>query len=174
VSSPPPVDLERRYALAEARLQPGREKAVRRGPVLAIAVGLLVTWGSAAVAVVDLRRLETPVGTAGAWTGAALFGSCASYRDLSLPSPEAPPDTRTTDQQCRDLLARTEPNRSAPAGVSFEVVLVSVPGGGGVATVTVRLTRAGAARTVPLELVRRDGRWRVVRTAAACAEIGCA
>jgi hypothetical protein len=160
------AEVERRYAEAEQRTA-GRSRATaRRGPVSLIAVCLGVALAVGVVAAVDLRRLQTPTGTALAWTGAAVFGDCTMYRELSVPTVE------DADTQCRELRRTTAPARERAAEVEIEVVGVERDGDDAVATV--RLERP-LQRTVELSLpLRRSGDgWAVVRTDEVCAAVGC-
>ena len=162
--------LVRRYAEAEAT-RGGRSAATaRRGPISLIAVCLGVALVVGVVAAVDLRRLQSPSGAALAWTGAAVFGNCAAYRDLSLATP---PDVRTAEEQCAVLQERTEQAREQADDVQIEVVRVQQDGG--TATATVRVTRpAERAAEVPLSLRRVDDGWVVLLTDEVCAAVGCA
>jgi len=56
---------------------------------------LALTLAVGTIAAIDLRRLQTPRGTALAWTGAAVFGDCTAYLALSVPDPAAPQEVRS-------------------------------------------------------------------------------
>ena len=132
---------------------------------LSLAVGV--------VAAVDLRRLQTPRGTALAWTGAAVFGDCTAYDRLSLPDPDALRDERRTDTEvCRDLRRQTEDARENAARTGIDVLRVERDGDR--AEVDVRVRRPDETDTVTLPLVRRGDGWAVVRTAPVCLAVGCA
>lgn len=162
--------LEGRYAAAEARKGDRTRATARRGPISLIAVCLGVALAVGIVAAVDLRRLQSPTGTALAWTGAAVFGNCTAYRDLSLTTPA---DARDPDEQCQALLRLTEPFRERAGDVEIEVVDVEQDGDRAVATV--RLARPDRRTTdVPLPLRRVDDGWVVLLTDDVCDAVGCA
>ena len=165
-------ELNRRYAIAEQSLDRDRAKRARRTPVLLIALTALLIAGVGLVASADLRRLQTPRGTALAWTEAAVFGDCRGYDRLSLRDTAGAGDLRTGDQRCNALRQRSQDARLHSGSIRIDAV--SVTRVGATATVEVRLTRAGAASTAALSLVRRGGGWAVVRNAVACSQIGCA
>lgn len=142
-------------------------KTVRRGPVSLIAVGLGVALVVGVVAAIDLRRLQTPGGTALAWAGAALFGNCTSYRDLSADGEDGRPD----DERCLELRRLTEENRERAGDVDVE--LLDVQERGDSATAQVRVTLPAGTRDVALELRRGDGDWAVVLTDEVCAVLPC-
>jgi hypothetical protein len=58
-------------------------------------------------AAIDLRRLDTPLGTALGWAGAAVYGDCDAYAALSLAGPGRPAEARSDADVCRDLRAGT-------------------------------------------------------------------
>lgn len=162
--------LERRYAEAEATRSGRSAATARRGPISLIAVCLGVALAVGAVAAVDLRRLQSPTGAALAWSGAAVFGNCTAYRELSLITPA---DVRTAEAQCQALQERTEAAREQADDVQIEVVEVEQDGDA--ATATVRVTRPEEpVAEVPLTLRRVDDGWVVLLTDEACEEIGCA
>ena len=174
----PPLDdreserLRRLYARAETKHEGNRARGARRGPVLLIAVLLGLCLAVAVTAVVDFRRLATPRGTALAWTNAAVFGDCPTYRRLSVPDPATAPDRRTPDALCRDLRRQTDAARSNAPAIGIDVRGVEQDGDR--ATVVVELRRPSGDAQVRLRL-RRDGDdWVVVRTAATCLAVGCA
>ena len=146
------------------------QKARRQRIVLLVLVNLLVL-GSGLVTAVDLRRLRTPGGTALRWVEAAVFGVCGDYLEFSVPASDAP-DPRSDADLCRDLRASTDEARTQAATIGLRLGVVSERGSTANATVT--LTRAGRDAQLQIHLVRRDGRWRVLRDAATCASVGCA
>lgn len=163
--------IDRLYAGAETKLVADKARTVRRGPVLFVSVCLALALSVGVVAVIDLRRLQTPVGATLAWTGAAVFGDCTVYRERSVPGPRAI-DPRTPEQRCRDLRRRTEADRAQSQLVGIEVT--EARSDGERARTVVRVTRRSGTVMVPVELRREDGAWVVVRTAEVCDAIGCA
>ena len=162
--------LERRYAEAEAT-RGGRSAATaRRGPISLIAVCLGVSLAVGVVAAVDLRRLQSPPGAALAWTGAAVFGNCTAYRELSL---RTPADVRDPEEQCADLQRLTAPAREEADDIGVEVVEVEQDGDEAVATVRVARPEEPVIE-VPLPLRKVDDRWLVLLTDEVCDQIGCA
>ena len=120
------------------------------------------------VAAIDLRRLQTPRGTALAWTGAAVFGDCTAYDRLSI----APASERRSDAAvCRALRARTEDARTAAAGIGIE--LQSVEQRGREATAVVVIRRDEQETPVELPLRRKGDGWGVVLTTEVCRKVGC-
>jgi hypothetical protein len=162
-------ELERRYAAAEQPLETQRARSVRRGPVTLIGVLLVVALAVAAVAVVDLRRLRTPGGAALAWAGAAVYGDCTAFRELST---RVRDDGRSSEERCAALRRATEDNRANPTQV--QIALVSVQERGDAATATVRITRRDVTQTVPLQLRPQDDGWAVVLSDDVCALVPCA
>jgi hypothetical protein len=158
---------EQAYARLEHKNVARTAATVRRGPVSLVAVCLLVALSVGVVAAVDLRRLQTPRGTAMAWTGAAVFGDCTAYRELSRG-----PRDGDADERCLSLREQTEDARARAGDVEIELVRVEQDGDRADAVVRVRLPER-TSREVPLEL-RRDGdRWRVELTRPACAVLAC-
>jgi hypothetical protein len=164
--------VERLYAQAEHKLEGAKARQVARGPVTLIGVALGLCLAVGTVAAIDLRRLQTPLGTALGWTGAAVFGDCNAYLRLSVPDPQAVvTDRRSDDQLCAELRARTEPARVDAARIA---ITASDPvEQGREAQVPVVVTRPSSERTVTLRLVRKGDGWVVVRTAPTCLAIGC-
>lgn len=158
-------DLDRRYAQAEQRTEVRRVATVRRGPVSLVAVCLGVALVVGVTAAVDLRRLQTPEGTALAWAGAAVFGDCTAYRQLSVPAFEG-------DDRCRALRQRTEAAREDPDDVEVDVVSVRQSGDRASAVVRVVLPER-SERRVRLELERDGERWRVRREGPVCEVLAC-
>lgn len=163
-----------RYAELEQRLETDKAKRVRRTPsvLIGLTAGLVLASGS--VAAYDLERLQTPRGTALAWTEAATFGECRGYERLSVPDPAAPAgqDPRSAGQRCADLQAGAKEAQRNALDVVIEPGRVEQRGDR--ATVVVRVGRRDLERDVQLTLVRKDGGWAVVRDAAACAGVRCA
>jgi hypothetical protein len=125
--------------------------------VLVLAVGL--------ISMVDLRRLQTPEGTALRWVQASVVGSCDDYLDYSVASPDRP-DPRTEDEICRDLRVRAKKD----SGQTYDLRLKAV----NATKVQISLTRGDRTADVEVDLVRRDGAWRVLRNALTCDSVGCA
>ena len=146
------------------------QKARRQRVLLLVLVNVLVL-GSALVTAVDLRRLRTPGGTALRWVEAAVFGVCSDYLDFSVADSDAP-DARSRKDVCDDLTASTKEARTQSHTIGLRLGPVSERGA--TATAQVTLTRAGRDAQLQIHLVRRDGRWRVLRDAATCASVGCA
>lgn len=168
-----PAELERRYRRAEERLEPQRRRSTARGPVGLLAVLVVLVLAVAVVVAVDLRRLQTPRGTALAWTGAAVLGICDTYRRLSVaPADGLRPDTRTDAERCRDLREQTARNREQQSQIG--IFAGAVTRSGREATVVVEVRRPEGTEQVSLPLVRRGAGWAVVRTPAVCLAIGCA
>lgn len=137
---------------------------------LLVVVNLLIL-GSGIVTSVDLRRLRTPGGTALRWVEAAVFGVCDDYLGYSVPAGDVP-DPRSDADVCRDLRAGTSEARTHVASIGLR--LDGVQQHGLTATADVTLTRSGRPQHLQVHLVRRDGRWRVLRDASTCASVGCA
>ena len=129
--------------------------------LLSLAVGV--------VAAVDLRRLQTPRGTALAWTGAAVFGDCEAYRRLSI---NEAADSRSDERVCEDLREETGDARENAAQIGIDVVAVEQRGRE--ATVEVQVRRPGRSATVELPLRRKGDGWAVLLTNEVCSAIGCA
>ena len=167
-------ERDRRYALAERSLEAAAARRVRRTPAVLLALLALLVLGVGLVASADLLRLQTPRGTALAWTEAAVFGDCRGYDQLSVRPPGEPAttDRRTGAQRCTALRERSLEARLHSGSIRLDAV--SVTRSAAAATVEVRLTRAGAASTTALSLVRRGDGWAVVRDEVTCRQIGCA
>jgi hypothetical protein len=153
-------------------LAAGRHQArARRQPLILIAVINVLVIGIALTAMVDLRRLQTPGGTALRWVQAAVFGNCSDYLDFSV-ADRSPTDTRSKEALCRDLRASTATARGESLKIGIaRGRLLRGPGG---ARVEIVLTRKGIKTPVTLRMVRRDGHWRVLRDALTCGSVGCA
>ena len=128
--------------------------------VISLAVGT--------VAAIDLRRLQTPRGTALAWTGAAVFGDCTAYDRLSIP-PES--EDRSDAAICRELTADTAEARAAAATIGID--LESVEQRGREATARMQIRRGDDTTTVELALRRKGDGWGVVLTDEVCRKVGC-
>lgn len=166
-------ELEAAYARAEGKLDAYYAARRRRGPVVLLATVLVLTLAVGVIAAVDLRRLQTPRGTALAWTGAAVFGDCTAYDRLSVRDPDAlRPERRTDSEVCRDLRRQTADARENAARIGLDVT--SVARRGREATVGVEVRRPDGTDRVDLPLVRRGDGWAVVRTPEVCLAVGCA
>ena len=165
------AELERRYAQAERKLDAYYDKRRRRGPPILLGTLLALTLAVGVVAAVDLRRLQTPRGTALAWTGATVFGDCTAYLDLSVPDVGVT-EPRSDEQLCASLRQRSAASRAAAAQIGIDLVEVRQEGDRATAVLSVR--RPGRDDQVTL-LLRREGRgWAVLRTPAVCLALGCA
>ena len=157
--------------LEEEAAEKRRAKAKRQPLILLATINALVL-ATGLTASVDLRRLQTPGGTALKWTQAAVFGDCHDYLAYSVADRTALPDERTEDQLCRDLRASTKQARadSITIGLTLGRVLEQPYG----AEVELTITRAKTPTRVAMKLVKLGGRWRVVRDTATCSSVGCA
>jgi hypothetical protein len=160
--------VEERWAAAELTLEGGRRKRVRRTPGVVVGITGLLVLAVGVTAAVDLRRLQTPHGAALAWTEAAVFGNCRAYLALSEPVAN---ETRTDDEVCDALAARTEDARDDPK--RFDVTAGAVREHGRGATVAVTIRRPDGTTNTELHLARRDDDWLVLLDDAAC-QVGCA
>jgi len=159
-----------RYAALERSLEPQRKRSIARGPIGLIAVLLLLSLAVGVVAAVDLRRLQTPRGTALAWTSAVVFGDCTAYERLSLP-PDGAGEVRSDQEVCADLRRQTQEARDASAAYGVELLAVDEQGDS--ATARVRVTRPDDVVELPLELRRSGDGWAVVRSYDVCLQLGC-
>lgn len=162
--------VELRYRELEAAEEIKRLRKQRRQPLLLLALINALVLGTGATAAVDLRRLNTPGGAALAWTQAAVFGDCDDYQAYSVAVDPAA-DRRTSQELCRDLRATTEQARSQ--SLTIGITRDRAVQKGNAATVELTVTRRSVPTSVLLSLERKDGQWRVLRTAEAC-RIGCA
>lgn len=156
--------VERRYAELERSLEPQRARSIARGPIGLIGVCVALSLAVGTVAAVDLRRLQTPRGTALAWTGAAVFGDCTAYERLSF----GDFDQRT----CRDLLNSTEQARQDSS--QYGVDVLSVEQRGREATVEVQVRTPDGTERIELPLRRKGDGWGVELTDEVCNAVGCA
>jgi len=165
------VTLEDRYGEAEAAAEAKRRVKARRQPLILIALLNVLILGTGVTAMVDLRRLQTPQGTALRWAQAAVFGNCDDYLKYSVEDLTRT-DERTPEQLCRDLRASTEPARSDALRIGLRLGRVLRQPYG--AEVEIVLTRMKEPVQLDLRLVKVSGHWRVVRDRFTCASIGCA
>jgi hypothetical protein len=166
--------IDRLYAQAEEKLEVVKAKRVQRGPISLIVVCLGVSLLVGIVAAVDLRRLQSPRGTALAWTGAAVFGDCTAYLRLSVADPVATvQDRRSEVELCRDLRAQTEQAREDSPSIGI-LAGDDVSVQGDRAEIEIEVSRPARTRSVVLQLRRAGDGWVVVRTAATCLAVGCA
>ena len=156
--------VEQRYAELERSLEPQKARRVARGPIGLIGVCVVLSLAVGTVAAIDLRRLQTPRGTALGWTSAAVFGDCTAYQRLSF----GDFDERT----CRDLLASTEEARQGSSQYGIDVL--SVEQRGREATVGVEVRTPDSTRRVDLPLRRKGDGWAVELTDEVCEAVGCA
>jgi hypothetical protein len=157
-----------RYAELERSLEPQKAQSIARGPIGLLAVLIVLSLAVGTVAAVDLRRLQTPGGTALTWTAAAVFGDCTAYERLSLLER---PESRDQREVCRDLREGTEEARRA--GGNIEIEVRSVEQRGREATVDVQVRRPDGEQTVELPLRRKGDGWGVVLTDEVCQALGC-
>jgi hypothetical protein len=163
-------ELERRYGRAEEKNVARKQATVRRGPVSLVAVCLGVALLVGITAAVDLRRLQTPGGTAMAWTAAAVFGDCTAYGQLSV-RPDG--DERDADERCQSLRAASQQARDRPDDVELELLSTAEDGDRASAVVRVRRPGLDGEAEVPLSMRARRGGWQVELTDAACAALPC-
>lgn len=155
--------VEKRYAELERSLEPQKARSIARGPIGLIGVCVVLALAVGTVAAIDLRRLQTPRGTALAWTGAAVFGDCVAYERLSF----GDVDERT----CRDLLASTESARRDSSQYGIDVL--SVERRGRQATVELEVRTPEGVERVALPLRRKGDGWAVELTDEVCDAVGC-
>lgn len=160
---------ERRYRELEDAAALKRAAKLRRQPMILIALVNTLCAAVALTAVADLRRLGTPAGTALAWTQAAVFGDCTDYLKLSVAGDQ--PDPRSRDQLCADLRSATAHARSEVQQTGLR--LGAVTQSGATAQVALTISRKGSLAAVTVQLVRRDGQWRVLRDSRTCGSVGC-
>lgn len=167
----PEQRLEERYVEAEKAAEVKRRARARRQPLTLIALVNVLIVGIAFTAAVDLRRLDTPGGTALRWAQAAVFGDCSDYLAFSVPDASVQ-DTRSDSQLCQDLRAATAPARNETLRIGL--ALGRVLGTNDRAEVELVLTRKGVVTHVSMRVARSGGHWRVVRDGLTCGSIGCA
>ena len=146
-----------------------RKMSRQRVLLLMVLNGLVLVIG--VVASVDLRRLQTPEGTALRWVQAAVFGDCGDYLEFSVADPRVH-DPRSPKELCHDLDGATEQARIDQLRIGLHSGPVTQAGDE--ATALIILTRDGKEVRMTIHLVRRSGSWRVLRDAATCASAGCA
>lgn len=151
-----------------------REAKIRRTVPLTQLVLIVLLLAFGITYVIDQRRLNSPGGTALSWAQAATFGVCNRYLDLSVPPPGVD-EPRSDRQVCSELRARTQRNREEQTLIIVRLVASSSRGE---ATVTLeRRQQIGdpvETARAEINLVKRDGRWRVVLDGDACNPLGCA
>lgn len=157
--------------LASEAPDPALLRRARRQRLLLLVVINSLVLAIGLVAAVDLRRLRTPGGTALRWVQSAVFGDCADYLSFSVPAGDVS-DNRSPDELCQDLRQATAQARADQLRIGLHLGTVRHDTRTAVASIT--LTRDGTPTTLQVHLVRRDGRWRVLRDAATCASVGCA
>ena len=162
--------LAEQFRQAERSLEPQRLRSIARGPVGLIAVLIVLSLAVGVVAAVDLRRLQTPRGTALAWIGAAVFGDCTAYQRLSVP-PAGAGVVRPEQEVCLDLRRGTQEARERSSEIGIEVLAVDE--GVDDARVELRLTRADVVDELELQLRPGGDGWLVVRTYELCLQVGC-
>ncbi len=162
--------LEARWSDAEAVAEHRRRAKARRQPLILLALLNVLVLGIGLTASVDLRRLNTPGGTALRWVQAAVFGNCEDYLTYSVPDASVP-NARSRMQLCRDLRAATAAARADSSTIGLR--LGRVVRSGDRASVELTLLRSGRPTAVSLRTARSDGQWRVVRDSLACSSVGC-
>lgn len=163
--------LEQRYGEQEAAADARRRARSGRQVLILLALVDALVLGTGLTAMVDLRRLQTPGGTALRWTQAAVFGDCDDYLSYSV-GDRSGGDSRTSGELCRDLRASTAQARAD--SIRIGLALGPVVQQARAAQVEVVLTRDRKPVHVPMRLVQVGGRWKVVRDGPTCAAVGCA
>jgi hypothetical protein len=158
-------ELDRRFAEMERSLEPQRQRSIARGPIGLIAVLLLLSLAVGVVAAIDIRRLQTPRGTALAWTGAAVFGDCTAYDRLSIGAADG-----SASKRCAVLRQRTQQARDTAAQIGIDVL--SVQQRGRAASVEVEVRRPSGRRSAVLPLRRKGDGWAVVLDDRVCRLVG--
>ena len=159
---------EEAFARLEQRAEVPASTRVWRGQVGLVIVMILVSLLVGTTAAIDLRRLQTPVGTSQRWAEATVFGDCDAYARLSVPAPGVQ-ETRSEAEVCRDLRVRVAANDVTRAVVRTGLVEVQ----GRTAVVRVELARGEDRSQMLLPLRRKGDGWAVVRDEQAC-RLGCA
>jgi hypothetical protein len=159
----------------EEQLEADRLRKMRRQPLILLGVLNALVLAVGTTAALDLRRLQTPRGTALAWVEAAVFGDCSVYRELSVPD-RGTVERRTGTEVCKDLKAATGTARAHAGRIALLPGTALERGGTATSAVGVRRPEGDRTVTVQVEVQLRkvDGRWRVVRDAATCQALGCA
>ena len=160
-----------RYAALEAEAAEKRRAKARRQPLLLIGLTNALVLAVGATAAIDLRRLQTPEGTALAWTQAATFGVCDDYLGLSVADPSLP-DRRSRDDLCDDLRTGTAEDRELSSEIGLRLGTVTETGNR--AEVSLVLTRDDVDKALLVRLVRGEDGWRVIRDSVTCGSVGCA
>ncbi len=149
-----------RVTREEEQLEADRRRKMRRQPLILLGVLNALVLAVGTTAALDLRRLQTPSGTALAWVEAAVFGDCSVYRQLSVPD-RGTVERRTGMAVCKDLKAATGTARAQAGQIAL------LPGAaverGATATSAVRVRRPGADRTVQVPFA--EGRRPLARRA---------
>ncbi|MGZ6825950.1 MAG: hypothetical protein ACXVGH_04095 [Mycobacteriales bacterium] len=164
------TSAEQRWREAELAAEAKQRAKARRQPLILIALIDALVLGIGLTATVDLRRLQTPGGTALRWTQAAVFGDCPDYLEFSVPD-RSVPDARTTDELCQDLRSATQQARTDQLKIGLR--LAGVHTAGERALVGVVIVRKEVPTRVSMHLVRTGGHWRVVRDSYTCGSVGC-
>ena len=150
---------------------PALSRRLRRQRLLLLVVVNALILAIGLVAMIDLRRLATPGGTALRWVQAAVFGDCADYLEFSVAGPDDA-DPRSPQELCKDLRTATEAARRDQLKIGLH--LGPVQQGATEAQVRIGLTRDGKETPLDVHLVRRDHHWRVIRDQSTCSSVGCA
>ena len=144
-------------------------RQLRRSGSLVVALLVVLVVAVGATATVDLRRLQSPEGTAGAFVEAARDGDCDRVvRLLVLRGPSGGPGGTVTRGDCQRLQALYAGADVAAATRRGQ------PAGGATAYVDVVLHRGSDSARQLLALLRRGGRWQVLDPTAYCAPGACA
>lgn len=162
--------LARQFAHAERNLESQRLRTIARGPVGLIGVLVVLCLAVGVVAAIDLRNLQTPRGTALAWTSAVVFGDCTAYERLSVP-PDGAGDVRSDEEVCADLRRSTQEARDGSSAIGVEVLAVDERAED--ARVDVRVTRPEGEEELELQLRPGGDGWVVVRSYEVCLQVGC-
>jgi len=157
--------VSERQRAGELRNAQRDQRRVRNTPYITLGLLIGLTLAVSVTAAIDLRRLDSPAGAALSWTEAAVFGDCDRYLLLSVPEQGAQ-DARPREEVCTAL--RATGTATLARTPSTQVRLVSAQPG----SAELVVQRPEGEVPVRLDLVR-DGRWKVVRNAAACGPVGC-
>ena len=139
---------------------------MRRQPLLLIGLVGVLVLGTGIVSSIDLRRLRTPQGVALRWTQAVTFGDCDDYFHFSTGTLAG-----AREDSCRRLRAATEDAREHNIEIGLAVREVRTQRS--TAVVLIDITRKDDVRHAQLDLVRKDGRWVVLRDAVSCGAVVC-